>query len=57
MITAMTTARNQLTASTNRAVKPRRPAETDAGKSDGVAVVASQDPDALPGRGRWADCY
>ncbi len=22
-----------------------------------VVVVAPQDPDALPGRGRWAECY
>ncbi len=41
----------------DRAVTQHSSAEADAAKLDGIALAALQDPDALPGRGRWAECY
>ncbi len=40
----------------DRGTGQRRKAEADV-RTVEVAPVAPQDPDALPGRGRWADCY
>jgi hypothetical protein len=60
MITAIVTPLNQTSfrwrKSIDRRTGQRRKAESD-DRTVEVALVAPQDPDALPGRGRWADCY
>lgn len=60
MITAMTTARTQASTrrflSRDRAKDRRMTAEADDQLLE-AAFVAPEDPDALPGRGRWAECY